>query len=329
MESAVAEAVAQQPIETLSEEALPIVAEPVLATVVPFSADRGKLNNFNTSDTAADRCATRSFTAIDVLAYAVAAGLTTVAALFSVKGMVTLFPGAPILIIAMASMMEASKLVAAGWLARCWHMTVWIWRAVLVALISGLAIINASGVYAQLVAAHVGQRGKTAAVQETQDATIAARIEMAAHNVADIDRRLGQIDPAIDEANRRGRTKAAMATMEGQRKARAALAGERNETAATLANLQTERASVTARGRQIETEAAKSPPVGNGDFVVCMAEPINGRDIYGSARASSGVCTIGAAEAPLLRQANGGNGDGCNCGNTLFERLRRALSFIR
>jgi hypothetical protein len=45
--------------------------------------------------------------------------------------------------------------------------------------------------------------------------------------------------------------------MEGQRRARAGLASERNEAAATLwAALKAERATVAAKGRQIETEAA-------------------------------------------------------------------------
>jgi len=44
--------------------------------------------------------------------------------------------------------------------------------------------------------------------------------------------------------------------METQRRARAGLAGERNEAAGTLAALKTERASVAAKGRQVEVEAA-------------------------------------------------------------------------
>src|SRR5215831_10351531 len=75
----------------------------------------------------------------DVAAYMAAIGLASVAALFSIRGMVTLFPGAPVLIIAMACTMEASKLIAAGWLARRWRVTAWTWRLVLVALIGGLA----------------------------------------------------------------------------------------------------------------------------------------------------------------------------------------------
>ncbi len=194
--------------------------------------------------------------AADVTAYVAAVGLASVAALFSIKGMVQLFPGTPVLIIAMATMMEASKLIAAGWLARRWRVTAWVWRHVLVALVAGLAVINATGVYAQLVAAHVGLRGEATSAIETQDAALGARIEVQAHGVADLDRRLNQVDVAIEEAARRGKTTTALSAMEAQRKARAALVDERRREAAGLADLKAERAALGARGRQIETEAA-------------------------------------------------------------------------
>lgn len=194
--------------------------------------------------------------AADVTAYVAAVGLAGAAAWFSIRGMVVLFPGSPMSVVAMALAMEAAKLVTAGWLARRWRATAWIWRGILVALVAGLAAINATGVYAQLVAAHVGARGAVAAELETRDAALAARIEVAAHTVADLDRRLRQIDVAIEEAARRGRTNTALSAMEGQKKARAGIASERNEAAGTLAALKAERAGVAAKARQAETEAA-------------------------------------------------------------------------
>ncbi len=199
---------------------------------------------------------TRHVTAIDVLAYAAAITLASAAAFFSIKGMVVLFPGAPQAVVGMAIAMESAKLVTAGWLARRWHVTAWFWRIALISLIAGLAIINAAGVYAQLVAAHVGERGAATSAIETQDAALAARIEVAVHAVADLDRRLGQIDTAIEEAAKRGRTNAALAAMEGQRKARAELAGQGQREGVVLADLKAERATISAKGRQIETEAA-------------------------------------------------------------------------
>jgi hypothetical protein len=195
-------------------------------------------------------------TGVDVAAYAAAIGLASVAAWFSIKGMVVLFPGAPTAIIALTAMMETAKLVTAGWLASRWRTTAWIWRFALIAFVSGLALINATGVYAQLVSAHVGERGATAAGLETQDAALAARIEVATHAVADLDRRLSQIDAAVEEAARRGRTNTALSAIEGQKKARAGLVDERKREAGTLAALKSERAALTAEGRRIETEAA-------------------------------------------------------------------------
>jgi hypothetical protein len=52
----------------------------------------------------------------------------------------------------------------------------------------------------------VGERGAAQSAMETQEAALAARIDVQAHAVPDLDRRLGQIDSTIDEAAKRGRT---------------------------------------------------------------------------------------------------------------------------
>jgi hypothetical protein len=67
------------------------------------------------------------------------------------------------------------------------------------------------GGYAQLVAAHMGERGAAQSEIEKQDAALAACIKSGpAHSVADFDRRLGQIDIFIEESANRGRTTAAL-----------------------------------------------------------------------------------------------------------------------
>jgi hypothetical protein len=113
-----------------------------------------------------------------------------------------------------------------------------VWRVVLVTMVVGIAVINAAGVYAQLLAAHVGDRGAAAASIESQDAALAARIEVAAGKVADLDRRLGQIDQAVEEAAKRGRTNATLSAIEGQRRARGSLVDERNREAGTVGSPQ-------------------------------------------------------------------------------------------
>jgi hypothetical protein len=192
----------------------------------------------------------------DMAAYLAVVALAGAAAFFSIKGMVVLFPGAPAAVVGMAVAMESAKLVTTGWLARRWLDMAWIWRSILVALVIGLAIINGVGVFSQLVAAHVGKRGTAAAGIEMQDAALAARIDVQSHTVADLDRRLSQIDTAIEESARRGRTGVALSAIDGQRKARQALASDRQREASTLADLKAERAALGAKGRQLETDAA-------------------------------------------------------------------------
>jgi hypothetical protein len=193
---------------------------------------------------------------VDFLAYTAAIALAGAAAWFSIRGMAVLFPGSPMSVVVLAVAMESAKLITAAWLAARWPATAWIWRLVLITLVAGLAVINAAGVYAQLVASHVGERGAGQAAIETQTATIGARIDAQQHVVADLDRRLSQIDGAIEDATRRGKTKTAMATMEGQQKARAGLVEARKREAGALVVLQSERAQAVAKGRQAETEAA-------------------------------------------------------------------------
>jgi hypothetical protein len=177
-------------------------------------------------------------------------------ALLSIREMIVLFPSSQVAIVIMAATMEAAKLVTAAWLARRWRSTAWIWRLALAGFVLGLAVINAGGTYSQLVDAHVGERGAAAVSLDIQTARIEARIDEQAHRVGDLDARVSQTDTAIAEATRRGRTTGAISIMEAQRRTRAGLVEERNREASSLAALKAERASLAAKGRQAETQAA-------------------------------------------------------------------------
>jgi hypothetical protein len=92
------------------------------------------------------------------------------------------------------------------------------------------------------------ERGAATAHLEEQTADLDAKITVQVHTIADLDRRVSQIDSAIEVAARRGKTDTALSAMEGQQKARAGLVDERKREAVTLAALQAERASGAARG---------------------------------------------------------------------------------
>jgi hypothetical protein len=104
------------------------------------------------------------------VALVAAVAVATVAPFFSVKGMAEIFPGAPVAVMVLAATMEAGKLVIAGWLAAHWQPVGWKMRSVLVALVAGLALINAAGVFGKLVEAHVS-------VAASARCSVAERIE--------------------------------------------------------------------------------------------------------------------------------------------------------
>lgn len=193
---------------------------------------------------------------VDMLAYAAAIGLAGTAAYFSIKGMIVLFPGAPIAIVVMGLVMEAAKLVTVAFLARQWKRVGLMFRAVLVVLVGGLAAINAAGVYSQLVAAHLDDRMAASALIETEASTLDTRIEVQLHTVADFDNRIGQIDAAISGLAKRGRGTIALNAMAAQRKVREDLVAERQREAEALVNLKAHANAIAARGRAIATEAA-------------------------------------------------------------------------
>ncbi|SRR5579871_1150990 len=193
---------------------------------------------------------------VHALAYAVAVTLAGTAAYFSIRGMIVLFPGAPLAIVVMGLAMEGAKLVTVAFLARQWRLLGRLSSAVLVTLVAGLAVINAAGVYSQLVAAHFGDRVTATSSVETEAAALAARTEVQTQTVADLDRRLGQIDAAIAEMVKRGRTAGALEAIGAQRKAREALVSQRRHEADVLADLKSEAGAIAARNRQIEVEAA-------------------------------------------------------------------------
>jgi hypothetical protein len=84
-----------------------------------------------------------------------------------------------------------------------------------------------------------------------------ARLAVQTSVVADLDRRIGQIDAAIEEATRRGRANGAMTLAEEQRKLRSESAASRQWEAQVLAGIEVEKAEVeTQRAVRLLTAGA-------------------------------------------------------------------------
>jgi hypothetical protein len=186
-----------------------------------------------------------------------ALALATVAAYFSVTGMAEIFPGAPVAVLVLAATMEAGKLVIAGWLAAHWRRVGWKMRSVMVALVAGLALINAAGVFGKLVEAHVSVAASARSSVAESIETLDARVTAQSATVADLDGRIAQIDRAVDESTRRGRVTRAINIATQQRVTRDGLDTQRQAAAATLVGLQTQRAALV--GERFRIEASTGP----------------------------------------------------------------------
>ena len=186
-----------------------------------------------------------------------ALALATVAAYFSVTGMAEIFPGAPVAVMVLAATMEAGKLVIAGWLAAHWRRVGWKMRSVMVALVAGLALINAAGVFGKLVEAHVSVAASTRSSVTERIEALDARVKAQSAVVADLDSRVAQIDRAVDESTRRGRVTRAIDIATQQRVTRDGLDTQRQAATQTLVGLQAQRAALA--GERVRIEASAGP----------------------------------------------------------------------
>src|SRR5882757_6856720 len=193
--------------------------------------------------------------ASSAFALVAALALATVAAYFSVTGMTEIFPGAPVAIMMLAATMEAGKLVMAGWLAAHWRRVGWKMRSAMVALVTGLALINAVGVFGKLVETHVSVAASArSSVAERIDA-LDARVTAQSAVVADLGNRVAQIDRAVDESTRRGWVTRSINIATQQRVTRDGLDTQRQAATATLVGLQAQRATLVAERFRIEASA--------------------------------------------------------------------------
>lgn len=188
----------------------------------------------------------RAFAIVTALA------LAAVAAYFSVAGMAEIFPGDPAAVMVLAGTMEAGKLVIAGWLAAQWRRTNWKLRTVMMALVAGLALINAAGVFGKLVEAHVTVAANSRSGVTERIEALDARIKAQSAVIADLDGRIAQIDRAVDESTRLGRVTRAINIATQQRVTRDGLDTQRQAATATLVGLQAQRAALAGERSRIE-----------------------------------------------------------------------------
>jgi hypothetical protein len=191
---------------------------------------------------------------VDRMTLLAALALATVSAGFSIYGLTSIFVGAFWPVIGMGTALELGKLRAVTWIGRNGSATWWGLKGTLTALVLMLMGLNVIGVFGFLAKAHIGHQVEGETAVGARAADIEARISVQADAVADLDRRIGQIDGAVEKSTAKGRTNAAMQLAADQRRNRAELAAQRDQANKTLAELKIEKAKIDGDKKVAEAD---------------------------------------------------------------------------
>jgi len=115
---------------------------------------------------------------------------------------------------------------------------------ILVAMIGVLMSLNAVGVFGFLTKAHLDHMAAVDLTLADDVADTEFRLAIQAQAVTDLDRRIAQIDAAIEESTRLGRPVGAMTIADQKRRDRADIVAARQREAHALANLQIGKARI-------------------------------------------------------------------------------------
>jgi hypothetical protein len=230
-------------------------------TVVPKSKDRTagaksrryrqrRKQNQNTAagpnTTALAVPAIRSrYSIVRLMALLSALGLAGVSGFFSIVGLTSIFLGSFWPVVAMGTAFEGAKLSAVALFGRG-RIASRALKFAIVTLIGALMALNIVGAYGFLARAQITHAVAAETHVAGHDAQVEARKRLAAANLTDIDKRIEQIDRAIAEATKRGRTTSAMALAEHENARRDALVADRARAANALASVEIESAGVAS-----------------------------------------------------------------------------------
>jgi len=191
------------------------------------------------------------------LLFAVALGLSAVAAYYAVAGLVAIFAAAAIPIMIMGSLLEASKLVVASWLYRNWVEIPKLFKAYFLTALITLMLLTSMGIFGFLSKAHLDQAIPTGDVS-AKLALIDEKIKTEKENINASRKELTQLDAQVDQTLARtteasGADKS-IAIRRAQQKDRTRILNEIGTAQAKIAKLNEERAPIAAEVRKVEAE---------------------------------------------------------------------------
>ena len=179
--------------------------------------------------------------------------LSSVAAVYSVTGLIAIFPGSVWAIIIMGGTLEVSKIAATVWLHKYWHRATIQFKLYLVPAIAVLMIITSMGIFGYLSASHLSQSASvgdiTSQVQIFDEKIATERTNIDANKKA-----LTQMDAQVDQllgrtTDDKGATKAAQ-LRKSQAKERKSLQDDILASQKAIVAIQADRTPIASQARK-------------------------------------------------------------------------------
>jgi hypothetical protein len=191
------------------------------------------------------------------LLFATAFGLSGVAAYYSIMGLVAIFAAAPIPILVMGSLLEASKLVVASWLYRSWKEIPILMKAYFTTALVILMMLTSMGIFGYLSKAHLDQAvpsGEVAAKLALLDEKIKTEkdnVDVARKQIKQLDL---QVDQTIGRSDDSKGVERSLQIRKSQQKERATILADIGTAQAKITKLNEERAPIASEVRKVEAE---------------------------------------------------------------------------
>ena len=189
-----------------------------------------------------------------------ALSIASVAAWYSILGLIAIFSGAVVAIAIMGAVLEVGKLVTATWLHRNWSKAPLLMKSYLTSAVVLLMIVTSLGIFGFLSKAHLETTISSGGNNELKIENLERQIDNEQRKIGDAEIVMGQLDAQvqtlIDYDRVRGK-EGAMAVRKNQAEERASLNDDINASYASIEAMQDKLLPI--RQSQIELEVEVGP----------------------------------------------------------------------
>lgn len=194
---------------------------------------------------------------LNKMAIFIAICLSVCAGVISVYGLAAIFSGAFYQVLAVAAILETSKVITATWLHRYWKVIGNSIKVYLSIAVVVLMAITSLGIYGFFSRAHIEQQVNFAMGEISQLPVLEQKISTEKTRLADIEKQLSFIDNSLSAMLTAKKTKdarQALVEADKQKKTRTELTSRKNEILEELTRLETSKIKIETVAKQHEVE---------------------------------------------------------------------------